>query len=62
MMKKGSKYLANIVDMKKESLNNDSRQKQALKAVQRDRQLRVEQEEKDEVTMQANRGNAILDD
>jgi hypothetical protein len=48
--------------MKKESLNNELRQQQAIKAVMDDRQLRVEQEQKDEITQQANRGNAILDD
>ena len=50
MMKKLSEYLANIVDMKWESLNNELRQQQAIKAIMDDRQLRVEQEQKDEIT------------
>ena len=50
MMKKLSEYFANIVDMKKETLNNELRQQQAIKAVMDDRQLRVEQEQKDEIT------------
>ena len=41
MMKKLSEYFANIVDMKKESLNTDLRQQQALKAAKDDRQLRL---------------------
>ena len=48
--------------MKKESLNNELRQQQAIKAVMDDRQLRVEQEQKDEIIQQTNRGNAMLDD
>ena len=45
-MKQISEQLANIVDVKKDSMNGDLRQKQALKAVQEDRQLRLEQEQK----------------
>ena len=48
--------------MKMEHLNNDSRQKKALKAAKDDRQHQLEQELKDEITKNANRGNAILDD
>ena len=44
LMKKLTEYLAKIVDMKKEFLNNDLRQKQAFKAVLDDRQLRLDQE------------------
>ena len=42
-------------------MNNESRQKQAIKAVQYERQLRIEQEQKDEIIQLANRGSAILD-
>ena len=44
LMKKLTEFIAKIVDMKKELMNNDLRQKQAFKAVQDDRQLRLDQE------------------
>jgi hypothetical protein len=44
LMKKLTEHLTKIVDMKKELMNNDLRQKQAFKAVQDDRQLRLDQE------------------
>ena len=44
LMKHLSIYFASIVDVKKESLNNEMRQRQALKAIQDDRQIRLEQE------------------
>ena len=48
-MKKLSEYFASIVDIKTEFMNNELRQKQALKAVQDDRQMHIEQELKDEI-------------